>query len=146
MGCSAALEVNPGFQETILIPMPRVTSHGIYSHGLGGQLKTTHTIGSPAHLEKYLCDQLRVLEGGFSLPKAAPRHLDATHLSGAHGRNCPRVPAHVPQDGSIHITPQSTTPVSLCAQRAAPASHPQALTMLGHRPPIGQPNTTASSH
>lgn len=111
--------------------VPRVTSPGICNHGLGGQLKTTHTIGSSAHLEKYLCNQLRVLGGGFNLSKAAPKHLDATHLSGTQSRDCPRVSAHVPQDGSIHISLQSIVPMCLCAQRAALAPHPQALTVLG---------------
>lgn len=54
--------------------VPRVTSHRIYCHGFGEQLKTTHTTGSPAHLEKYLCNQLRVLGGGFSLSKACGCH------------------------------------------------------------------------
>lgn len=126
--------------------VPRVTSPGIYSHGLGEQLKTTHTIGSPAHLQKYLCNQLGVLGGGFSLSKAAPKHLDATHLSGTHSRDCPRVSACVPQDDSIHISPQSTMPVCQCAPRAALVPHPQALTELGHTTPTRQPNTTASCH
>lgn len=126
--------------------VPRVTSPGIHSHGLGEQLKTTHTIGSPAHLQKYLCNQLGVLGGGFSLSKAAPKHLDATHLSGTHSRDCHRVSPCVPQDDSIHISPQSTMPVCQCAPRAALVPHPQALTELGHTPPTRQPNTTASCH
>lgn len=127
--------------------VPRVTSHGIYCHGLGEQLKTTHTIGSPAHLEKYLCNRLRVLGGGFSLSKPELRPLDATHLSGTHSGDCPRVSACVPQNRSIHISPSKhDTSVPVCPKSCTSLSPIGPHNAGAHTPPTRQPKTTAKSH
>lgn len=118
MGCSASLEVDPGFQGK---------NFNVCAQGdLPWDLQPWFWRTAEDHPHHWLsCSsgelsvQLRVLGGVFSLSKAATRHLDANHLSGTHSRNYPGVMA-----------------VSLCAQRAALASHPQALTMLGHQTPL----------
>lgn len=127
--------------------MTTVTSQETCSHGLGNQLKTTHTILALMLIWSNICatNWERWEEVSVSL-RAAPRHLDAILLLGTHTQRFPSVLACVPQDGTIHITPPSMITVSLCAQRAATSSHPTGQHTVGAQTSCLATKTATGSH
>lgn len=118
MGCAATLEVDPGLQERVLL-----------------------LIWSNICATNWEC-----WEEVSASPRAASRHSDANLLLGPHIQHCPSVLACVPQDGTIHIPFQSMMPVSLCAQRAAPPSHPTGQHTVGAQTPCLATKHHGGSH
>lgn len=147
MGCAAALEVDSGLQERVLMSVPTATSQGPTAMVLETSWRPpaaswlscssgTIFLQPTGRAGRRFQPLLRQHQGSW-MPPSSQEHIPSI------------APAwqHVSHRMAPSISPLKAWRQFLCVPRELPyLLTPQTSTLLGHRPRARQPNTTADSH